>query len=304
MLPEFIPYIIREVSYVDKLTGESHGWSYEKKYRLYHVPTKKILKKSIDRAYFVDGSLALSTAIVLEMKDDAGHGRYTIVNTIDDLRSLLWFDYLEVITPQLIIVRKDKKWGVVNDHLQMKCFFEYDSMDEYISIEHDSVYIVAKSSGKYGLLNEDLSIRFPFNYDSITCNSSLGIFVLQSKSSTTIYDIEDNSVSEFPFIANSVKDINEGCIIVKNNGAYCVYDKDAQCFVCDRWFDEIDTFQNGFCLCDRRYILERNGNIVDLGGGHWFSRSGEIVYSTTHIQGDEWLIRVYKKISFSMNLDI
>lgn len=298
MLPEFIPYIIRKVSYVDRITGESQGWNYEKKYRLYHVPTKKLLKKSVDRAYFVDGSLTLSTAIILEIKDDAGHDSYTIVNTIDDLSSPLWFDYLEVITPQLIIVRKDKKWGVVNDRLQMKCFFEFDSMDEYISLEHNSVYIIAKKNGKYGLLNEDLSIRFPFINDSITCNSSLGIFVLQNESSTTIYDIEDNSVSKFPFIANSIKEINEGCIIVKNNGKYCVYDKDAQCFICDKWFGDIDAFQNGFCLCDRRYILERNGNIIDLGEGQWFSRSGEIVYSTTHIQGDEWWIKVYKKNKF------
>lgn len=298
MLPEFIPYIINRISYIDQVTGESQGWSYEKKYRLYHVPTKKLLKKSVDRAYFVDESLMMSTAIVLELKDDEGQNSYTIVNRIDDLRSPLWFDYLNVITPQLIIVRKDKKWGVVNDRLQMKCFFEFDSMDEYISLEHNSVYIIAKMNGKYGLLNEDLSIRFPFNYDSITCNSRLGIFVLFNESSTTIYDIEDNSVSKFPFIANSIEEINEGCIIVKNNGKYCVYDKDAQRFICDRWFGEIDTFQNGFCLCDGRYILERNGNIIDLGKGQRFSRSGEIVYSTIHIQGDEWWVRVYQKNKF------
>lgn len=298
MLPEFIPYIIKRVSYVDPVTGKSHGWSYEKKYRLYHIPTEKLMRFIVDRAHYVDESLVSSTAIVLERKDDSGHDRYTIINTIDDLNSPLWFDYLEVITPQLIIVIKDKKWGVVNDHLQMRCFFEYDSMDEYISSDLDRVFIIAKRNGKCGLMNEDLSIRFPFNYDSITCNSRLGIFVLQGDSSATIYDIEDNSISKFPFIANSIKEINEGCIIVRNNGKYCVYDKDAQCFLSDRWFGEIDSFQNGFCLCDRRYILERNGHIIDLGEGKWFDRSGEIVYSTTHIQGDEWLIKVYKKDKF------
>ena len=274
MLPEFIPYIIKRVSYVDHITGESHGWSYEKKYRLYHIPTKKLMKFSVDRAHYVDGSLVSSTAIVLERKDDSGHDRYTIVNSIEDLSSPLWFDYLKVITPQLIIVKKDKKWGVVNDHLQMRCFFEYDSMDEYISSDLDRVFIIAKRNGKCGLLNEDLSIRFPFNYDSITCNGRLGIFVLQGDSSTKVYDIEDNSISKFSFIATSIKEINEGCIIVGNNGKYCVYDKDAQCFLCDRWFGEIDSFQNGFCLCDRRYILERNGHIIDLGEGKWFDRSG------------------------------
>ena len=298
MLPEFIPYIIKRVSYVDHITGESHCWSYEEKYRLYHIPTMKLMKFSVYRAHYVDDSLVSSTAIVLERKDKSGHDKYTIVNTIEDLRSPLWFDYLEVVTPQLIIVRKDKKWGIVNSHLQMRCFFEYDSMDVYISSDLDRIFIIAKRNGKYGLLNEDLSQRFPFNYDSITCNSGLGIFVLQGASSTTVYDIEDNSISKFPFTATSIKEINEGCIIVENNRKYCVYDKDAQCFLCDRWFDEIDSFQKGFCLCDRRYILERNCHIIDLGEGKWFHRSGEIVYSATHLQGDEWLIKVYKKDKF------
>ena len=66
MLPEFIPYIIKRVSYVDPVTGKSHGWSYEKKYRLYHIPTEKLMRFIVDRAHYVDESLVSSTAIVLE----------------------------------------------------------------------------------------------------------------------------------------------------------------------------------------------------------------------------------------------
>lgn len=296
MLPEFIPYIVKRVSYVDSTTGKSHGWSYEKKYRLYHVPSKKLIKFiPIERIHYVDGSLTQSTSLVLECKNKAGQDKYTIINSIEDLESPLWFDYLKVITHQLILVRKDKKWGVINDRLQMKCFFEFDSMEEFISTQFDKVFIIAKKDEKYGLLNEDLSIRFNFLYDSIECNWKLGIFVLQTQSSITVFDVEDSSISKFPFIANSIKSINEGCMIVERNSKYCVYDKDAQKFLTDIWFDDIDRFQNGFCLCDHRYILERNGSLIDLGEGQRFVRSGEIVYSTTHIQGDDWLVKVYKR---------
>ena len=61
MLPEFIPYIIKRVSYVDPVTGKSHGWSYEKKYRLYHIPTEKLMRFIVDRAHYVDESLVSST---------------------------------------------------------------------------------------------------------------------------------------------------------------------------------------------------------------------------------------------------
>ncbi|MCM1142192.1 MAG: hypothetical protein NC453_26780, partial [Muribaculum sp.] len=251
----------------------------------------------IDKVYYVDEFLESSIALVLECKDSKNITKYTVVNTIEDLKSPLWFDYLLAITPQIILVRKGDRWGIINDKLQMKCFFEYDSLDEYISLSDNKIFIIGKKNGKYGLLNKDLSVVFTFEYTSITCNSKLGIFVLQSENLTILFDVVNNSITRLPFVISSVTEINEGCLIVERNKKYCVYDSDGQKFITDRWFDDIDIFQNGFALCDRRYILYRNGKIKDLGA-NGFNRMGNIVYLTKHIGDDEWSVSIYLKDEF------
>lgn len=225
MLPDFIPYIIKRESYIDSETGEPKGWSYDKKFRLYHVPSKRLVEFSeIDKVYYVDEFLELSIALVLECNTTNNKTQYTVVSTLDDLHSPLWFDFLKVITPQIIVVRKNSKWGIINDKLQMRCFFEYDSLEEYISLLTNRLFFVAKKGDKYGILNEDLSIRFQFDYTSITCNNTLGIFVLKGNSVTTVFDIDNNSISKFQFEISSIKDINEGCIVVgrEKNTVYMI----------------------------------------------------------------------------------
>ena len=299
MLPEFVPYIVNRKSHVDLSTGKTLGWRFDKIYRLFHIPTGEIKNFSnIVRMYYVDEFLRTSTTLVLECQDKERNTKYTIVNNINDIKSPLWFDYLEVVTPQIIVVRKSNKWGIINDKLQMKCFFEYDSLEEYISLNDQRIFIIAEKDGKYGLLNEDLSIKFPFDFDTITCNCSLGVFVLQSEDATTVFDVEVNNITKFPFIIRSIKDINEGCIVVEKNKMYNVYDSDAQRFISDEWFGDIDTFQNGFSLCDGRYILYRDGSIVDLGKGLRCNRTDDVVYSTKHLQDDEWEITVFRRHAF------
>lgn len=298
MLPNFIPYIIKRESYIDCETGESKGWSYDKEYRLYHVPSKRLVKQpKIDKVYYVDEFLESFIALVLECKDSESTTKYTVINTIEDLKSPLWFDYLTAITPQIIIVRKEDKWGIINDKLQMKCFFEYDSLDEYISFPDNNIFIIGKKNGKYGLLNKNLSVIFSFEYTSISCNCTLGIFVLRRESSTIIFDVVNNIKTILPFAISSIKEINEGCIIVERNKMLCVYDSDSQKFITNKWFDNIDTFQNGFALCDGRYILYRNGQIIDLESTGFY-RMGNIVYSTKQIGDNDWSVSIYIRDKF------
>lgn len=106
-----------------------------------------------------------------------------------------------------------------------------------------------------------------------------------------------NSISKLPFVISSIKDINEGCIVVEKNKEYCIYDTDTQRFITERWYSNIDTFQNGFSLCDRRYILYRDGRIVDLGEMR-FDRSGEIIYSTSHLHDGLWNISIFRREKF------
>lgn len=298
MLPDFIPYIIKRESYIDSETCEPKCWSYDKKFRLYHTPSKRLVKfLKIDKAYYVDEFLESSIALVLECNTANDKTQYTIVSTLEDLKSPLWFDYLKVIDPQIIVARKNNKWRVINDKLQMRCFFEYDSLEEYISLSTNRIFFVGKKGDKYGILNEDLFIRFQFDYTSITCNNALGIFVLEGNSVTTVFDIDNNSISKFQFIISSIKDINEGCIVVERDKKYCVYDTDTQSFITDKWFNNIDTFQNGFSLCDKRYILYRDGKIVDLGEACYY-RTGDIIYSTYHLHDEVWGVSIFRQEKF------
>lgn len=113
MLPDFIPYIIKRESYIDSETGEPKCWSYDNKFRLYHIPSKRLVKfLKIEKAYYVDEFLESSIALVLECNTANDKTQYTIVSTLEDLKSPLWFDYLKVIDPQIIVARKNNKWGV------------------------------------------------------------------------------------------------------------------------------------------------------------------------------------------------
>lgn len=133
----------------------------------------------------------------------------------------LWFDELVVLSPKLIIARRNNLYGIIDSNKTIKIFFEY----EYLSAYRDPLVFVAKKDGKFGVITIDNHIILPFKYYSITHNSRLGILVCQDTKVTILYNILDGSISTIPYGFKAIESISEGIAVLKlDSGPYVLYD--------------------------------------------------------------------------------
>ena len=221
--PSLVPYIIKRYSEIDPITGDKK-WDYTEENHLYDVEEKRILMQETPFAdiSYIDYSFEDSTALVIK-KIHNGVSSYTIIDTKNDLGNPLWFDELVVLSPKLIIARRNNLYGIIDSNKTIKIFFEY----EYLSAYRDPLVFVAKKDGKFGVITIDNHIILPFKYYSITHNSRLGILVCQDTKVTILYNILDGSISTIPYGFKAIESISEGIAVLKlDSERYVLYDLD------------------------------------------------------------------------------
>lgn len=298
MLPNLIPYYIRKENYINLETGERQ---YEHKYyaRLYDVKSEKIIKLNLSSASYIDRSLKTSCSLLISKDKYTPNYRQAIINKIEDLDSPLWFEDCTVISPQLILVKKNNKYGIVDDKISIRQFFEFDKINVYTCNLNDFTFIIASKNGRYGVLKENMQELIPFEHENITCNLLLGLLVFSRNNITTIFDIQTKSKKiEIPLKIDSIQDISENCIIVEKSKKYNVFDMDTSRLISDIWFTEIDKFENGFSLCNGQYILKKDGTLIKMSDSRGLRRSKDIVYNAKPLTDNLWEIKVFKEDNF------
>ena len=292
--PSLIPYIIKRHSEIDPITGDKK-WDYTVEYHLYDVEGKRILMQEIpfvDISY-IDYLFEDSTALVIK-KIHNGVSSYTIIDTKNDLGNPLWFDELVVLSPKLIIARRNNLYGIIDSNKAIKIFFEY----EYLSVYRDPLVFVAKKNGKFGVITIDNHIILPFKYSSITHNSKLGILVCQDTEETILYNILDGSISTILYGFRAIMSISEGIAVLElDNGRYVLYDLDEMKLINNYSYKSATPMINGFSLCSNCVIVNKDGSSIKLEEG-FYHKHGEVVYKTEYVEDDNWRITTYIKDKF------
>ena len=292
--PSLVPYIIKRHSEIDPITGDKK-WDYTEENHLYDVEEKRILMQETPFAdiSYIDYSFEDSTALVIK-KIHNGVSSYTIIDTKNDLGNPLWFDELVVLSPKLIIARRNNLYGIIDSNKTIKIFFEY----EYLSAYRDPLVFVAKKDGKFGVITIDNHIILPFKYYSITHNSRLGILVCQDTKVTILYNILDGSISTIPYGFKAIESISEGIAVLKlDSERYVLYDLDKMKLINNYSYRSATPMINGFSLCSNCIIVNKDGSSIKLEEG-FYHKDGEVVYKTDYVEDDNWKITTYIKDKF------
>ena len=289
MDPYLVPYLVKISENVDPISGEQCN-NYTKSYDLFDTQAQKIIPCKYSNAEYVDYSF--TDSISLRVESEIGKvTKYAIIKSADDIANASWYDQIIIITPNILVAKQNQFYGIIDDNNSILVPFLYEDVSAYKC--EDSIYLITKKNGKYGIIDEYGNDILPFDYKCISCNSKLGIFVLQLDNITIILNPRTQEETILYIQATDVIDISEGIALLKNKQSrYLLYDLENDKLLTNYSYSSASPMINGFSHCCGYILVYKDGRTFEFDKDANLCRSKSILYKANHIGDDVWQIIV------------
>lgn len=179
------------------------------KYGLFNINDNVILQPAYKSIYLINSSKALVSV-------DSGYLFFNLkTQSFEQERYQKFYS----INPKIIALKRDDKWGLINNEGVLLIPFEYDreissfSFDE--KKQNDNFFVVQKNK-KYGIVNLSKKILVPFDYDFIDYSPTNGTFMALANYKYGRINLKNEII--IPFLYDSYQTPNGWSLKVRKDG--------------------------------------------------------------------------------------
>lgn len=177
-----------------------------------------------------------------------------------DNKSNFSYDYLEFISPNFIIAKKENKYGTISINNDIYIPFEYDFIDR----PSNSLIRVKKNNLTFFINIKNQIIIPPYkNIITEDMNFSEGYAILCYNNNWTLFDSTGKIIKKLNI--NNAYEFREGLAAVKVKNKYGFIDTKGN-FVIQPTYDLATNFQDGIALVkknNRFYYLSKDGTVLN-----------------------------------------
>jgi hypothetical protein len=158
------------------------------------------------------------------------------------------------------IIKKNKKWGVINDSMQIIVPNQYDSIT-IMPQSDSSLFLLINKNKKVGLINKEGTVLTDMIYDNIL-QSSEGFMVARKKPKYGYLDERGNEISKF--IYRNARKFSEGLAAVNVGGKWGYIDTTGNMILNPEFIDAYD-FGDGWAYVRQNHkygFINSSGNMM------------------------------------------